>query len=85
MAEMVPQYTRAQAPGEKPIQAPTPAPGAELTNAPPGNGELAMMGHCPQSHIPDSRETPFQISSSFCKTCCMFSLAGFFDGGKLYF
>lgn len=45
MAEMVLQHTRAQAAEEKPIQAPTPTPGAQLTNPPPGNRELPMLGH----------------------------------------
>lgn len=60
MAEMAPQYTRAQAAGEKPIQAPTPAPEAELTNPPPGNTELPMLGH---SFPKATSQTPKKLSS----------------------
>lgn len=60
MAEMCSQHTRAQAGGEKPIQAPTPAPGAELTNPPPGNEELPMLGHSIPKAI---SQTPEKLSS----------------------
>lgn len=83
---MVPQYTRAQMAGEKPIQAPTPAPGAELTNPSPGNEEFLMLGH---SFPKATSQTPEKLSSKslvhFCKACCTFSFAGFFDGGKMDF
>lgn len=80
-AEMVPQHTSAQAAEEKPIQAPTPAPGAELTNPPPGKG------NCPcwytLSPMPHPRLQ--KISSSFDKAHWMFSFTGFFYGGKMDF
>lgn len=84
---MVPQYSRAQAAGEKPIQAPAPAPGAELTNPPPGNGELPMLGHSfPKATSQTPEKFPSKSLVHLVKHVACSHLQGFFfDGAKWIF
>lgn len=84
--EMVPEHTRVQVAGEKPIQTPAPFPGAELANPPPGNGELPMLGH---SFPKATSQTPEKLSSKFLvhlQTMLHVLICRiFFDGGKMDF